>query len=312
MNKENLNKNVKPTLVVLAAGMGSRYGGLKQIDPVGPAGETILDYSIFDAVRAGFGKVVFVIRRDIENLFKEKVGSKFKSVISVEYAYQQIDALVPECFIIPKERTKPWGTAHAILVAKDMVNEPFAVINADDFYGSESYKLMYDYLIKAKDVDFADYSMVGFVLRNTLSDFGSVSRGVCKITNDFLIDVTERTSIERKNNDASFINENNQKTDIKGDEIVSMNMFGFTPSIFKYLENLFKTFLDEEGIVEKSEFFIPSVVAELINANIAKMKVLKTPNTWFGVTYKEDKPFVIAKVAELIKQNKYPNNLWNT
>ncbi len=301
---------MKPTLVVLAAGMGSRYGGLKQIDPVGPSGEAILDYSIFDAIRAGFGKIIFVIRKDIENIFKEKVGSKFKSLISVEYAYQQVESCLPLDFKIPDTRSKPWGTGHAILVAKDIVKEPFAVINADDFYGYESYKLMNDYLVKAKDAEFADFSMVGFVLRNTLSEFGSVSRGVCEINNDLLIDVIERTSIEQKNKDAIFIDENNKECNISGEEIVSMNMFGFTPSIFDYLEEMFYTFIDENGEKDKSEFFIPSVVSNLINADIATMKVLKTPNKWFGVTYKEDKPFVIAKVAELIKQGIYPEKLF--
>ncbi len=301
---------MKPTLLVLAAGMGSRYGGLKQVDPVGPSNEAIIDYSVFDAIRAGFGKIVFVIRKDIEDVFKEKISAKFADKIQVEYAFQQVEAFLPEKFPIPEGRTKPWGTGHAVLVAKDLIKEPFAVINADDFYGKESFELLGKYLSNAKDAQFADFSMVGFPLSNTLSEFGSVSRGVCDFdSNDNLKTITEKTSIEKNGNNGVYI-ENGEKIDLPGGTTVSMNMLGFTPVLFEHLEKMFFEFLKEQGDQVKSEFYIPSVVSDLISANIAKVKVLQTKSKWFGVTYQEDKPFVIDAVKKLVENGDYPTPLF--
>ena len=235
---------MKPTLLVLAAGMGSRYGGLKQIDPVGPSGEIIIDYSIFDALRANFGKVVFIIRRDIEAVFKETIGTRFEGKIPVEYAYQDKNDL-PEGFSVPAERAKPWGTGHAILAARDVVKEPFAVINADDFYGRSGYKLLGDYLSNMKEATPANYCMVGYILRNTLSEHGTVARGVCTCDNDsFLKKVVEMTKIEKTGNSARNIEPENS-VELSGEEIVSLNLWGFTPSIFGDLQRLFKDFLNE-------------------------------------------------------------------
>ncbi len=301
---------MKPTLLVLAAGMGSRYGGLKQVDPVGPSNEAIIDYSVFDAIRAGFGKIVFVIRKDIEDVFKEKISAKFADKIQVEYAFQQVEAFLPEEFPVPEGRTKPWGTGHAVLVAKDLIKEPFAVINADDFYGKESFELLGKYLSNAKDAQFADFSMVGFPLSNTLSEFGSVSRGVCDFdSNDNLKTITEKTSIEKNGNNGVYI-ENGEKIDLPGGTTVSMNMLGFTPVLFEHLEKMFFEFLKEQGDQVKSEFYIPSVVSDLISANIAKVKVLQTKSKWFGVTYQEDKPFVIDAVKKLVENGDYPTPLF--
>ncbi len=301
---------MKPTLLVLAAGMGSRYGGLKQVDPVGPSNEAIIDYSVFDAIRAGFGKIVFVIRKDIEDVFKEKISAKFADKIQIEYAFQGVEAFLPEGFPVPKGRTKPWGTGHAVLVAKDLIKEPFAVINADDFYGKESFELLGKYLSNAKDAEFADFSMVGFPLSNTLSEFGSVSRGVCDFdSNDNLKTITEKTSIEKNGNDGVYV-ENEEKIDLPGTTTVSMNMLGFTPVLFEHLEKMFFDFLKEEGDQVKSEFYIPSVISDLISANIAKFKVLQTKSKWFGVTYQDDKPFVIDAVKKLVENGDYPTPLF--
>jgi UTP-glucose-1-phosphate uridylyltransferase len=270
-----------PTLLVLAAGMGSRYGGLKQIDPVGPGGETIIDYSIYDALRAGFGKLVFIIRKDIEQQFKEIVGARFEKRIAVEYVFQELD-LLPPGFQLPAGRTKPWGTGHAILMAADAIHEPFAVINADDFYGAAGYCVLAQQLQSGSP----DYSMVGFILRNTLSEFGSVARGVCQVSSDgYLKDVVELTKIEidgahAKNTDAS-----GQITKLTGDEVVSMNMWGFTPQIFPELQEQFKKFLELKSSDLKAEFFIPSVVNELVVAGQTWVKVLPSNDSWFGITY---------------------------
>ncbi len=301
---------MKPTLLVLAAGMGSRYGGLKQVDPVGPSNEAIIDYSVFDAIRAGFGKIVFVIRKDIEDLFKEKISAKFADKIKIEYAYQSVEAFLPEGFVIPEGRTKPWGTGHAVLVAKNLVKEPFAVINADDFYGQESFQILGDYLSNAKDAEFADFSMVGFPLSNTLSEFGTVSRGVCDFdSEDNLQTIAEKTSIS-KNGNGGVYTENNIEIELAGNTTVSMNMLGFTPVLFEYLEKMFFEFLKEEGDQVKSEFYIPTVISNLISTNIAKVKVLQTNSKWFGVTYKDDKPFVVDGVAQMVKNGDYPTPLF--
>lgn len=301
---------MKPTLLVLAAGMGSRYGGLKQLDQVGPSGETIIDYSIFDAIRAGFGKVVFIIRRDIEEEFKTAVGSRYEGKIAVDYAFQQLDAL-PEGFNVPEGREKPWGTGHAVYTAKNLINEPFAVINGDDFYGREGFQLLADYLSQAKDGDKADFSMCGFIMRNTLSDNGSVSRGVCEVDSDGnLTEVVEHTKLERNGKAAKSFMEDGSIIDFTGDEIVSMNMWGFTPSLFDYMNDMFIEFLKERGQEMKSEFFIPLVADTLIKQGKAEVKVMTSEDEWFGITYREDKPAVVASIKKLVEQGVYPNKLF--
>jgi NDP-sugar pyrophosphorylase family protein len=295
-----------PALVVLAAGMGNRYGGLKQIDPVGPGGETIIDYSIYDALRAGFGKVVFVIRKDIEQAFKQAVGARFERHIAVEYVFQELDKLPPG-FSVPAGRTRPWGTLHAILMAADVIDGPFAVINADDFYGSEGYRV----LAKHLQSGIADYAMVGFVLRNTLSDFGTVSRGVCRVDDDdFLQGVVELTNIERNGTHARGTDSTGWITTLSGDEVVSMNMWGFTPHIFGQFREHFQKFLRLDGSDVQSESYLPSTVNELVLAGQARVKVLRTNDLWAGVTYREDHPRVVQTIRRLIDRGNYPNRLW--
>jgi len=301
---------MKPTLLVLAAGIGSRYGGLKQLDPIGPSGEVIIDYSIYDAIRAGFGKVVFVIRQEIEADFRQVISRRYEGRIEIAYAYQELDCLPPS-FSVPAERVKPWGTGHAVLVAKELIHEPFAVINADDFYGRSGYQLLADYLSSAEDNSTADYCMVGFILRNTLSEHGYVSRGVCETDSaDYLSDVVERTKIEKSDNQAIFTNENEQTINLTADEIVSMNMWGFPPCLFRHLETQFAGFMESRGQELKSEFFIPTVVNNLIQDGSAKVKILKSEDRWFGVTYPEDKPVVVENVRQLIAQGIYPEKLF--
>lgn len=298
---------MKPTLVILAAGMGSRYGGLKQLDEVGPNGEAIIDYSLFDAIRAGFGKVVFIIRRDFEVAFKERFSANLEGKIEVEYVYQELTDL-PEGFSVPKGREKPWGTGHAIRAARTAANTPFIAINADDFYGAEAYQTCAKFL--TTDVSENLYSMVGYRLDNTLSEHGSVSRGVCVTDkNNNLVDIEERTKISKTKNGIEYLN-GDQSIQMVGDETVSMNFWGFHPSLFKHLEEGFIDFLKNEGQEMKSEFFIPFHVDDLIKANKVSAKVLTSDATWFGVTYKEDKPMVIAQLNKLIAQGKYPNKLW--
>lgn len=297
-------------LVVLAAGMGSRYGGLKQIDPVGPGGESIMDYSIYDAARAGFDKVVFVIRHDIESDFKRVIGEKYKSIIKVGYAFQEKTEL-PKGFVCPEDRVKPWGTGHAILMARDQVKGAFAVINADDFYGKKAFELLASYLKTARDGAFCNYCMTGFILKNTLSVFGYVSRGVCtKDADNYLSNVKELTHIEPSGNGAKFQKEDGKYEALIGSEIVSMNMWGFTESIFTHLENMFADFLKSNINNLKSEFYIPYVVDTLINQKKAKVKILESPERWFGITYKEDKPEVISKIKSLIDNGTYPAKLY--
>ena len=299
---------MKPTLLVLAAGMGSRYGALKQMDGVGPNNESILDYSVFDAKRAGFGKVVFVIREDFAENFK-KINNKERYGIDVEYVYQSIDN-IPANIHISYDRKKPWGTAHAVMCAKNVINEPFAVINADDFYGKEAYEVLYNFL-KKQENSTNEYAMVAYKLKNTLSDFGTVSRGVCtQDADNHLQTVTERTSIERKD-DKIACTENDEKHILDDDALVSMNFWGFTKDFFEYLDRDFITFINTEAQTnEKAEFFIPLVVNNLIESKQAKVKVLSSNAKWFGVTYKEDKPFVVKKIKDLIKQGVYPEKLW--
>jgi UTP-glucose-1-phosphate uridylyltransferase len=301
----------------MAAGISSRYGGLKQVDPVGPGGEAIIDYSIYDAIRAGFSKVVIVIRRDIEVAFRETISKTFEDKIAVEYAYQELNAL-PEKFIVAPNRQKPWGTGHAVWVAKEMINEPFAAINADDFYGRTSFKLLSDYLTQrptsletSADSSPANYAMVGFTLRNTLSDFGAVSRGVCQ-SNDqnFLQRIVEYNPIEKDGDGAKHFDQNNQIHSFSGDEIVSMNAWGFTPVIFDQLQAQFVNFLRAHGREQKSEFFLPTAVTRLIPSGQARVKVLPSTDQWFGITYQGDKPHVINKIKKLIDQGTYPERLW--
>jgi hypothetical protein len=291
--------------------MGSRYGGLKQIDAVGAHGEAIIDFSIFDALRAGFGKVVFVIRRDIEAEFKQAVGAKFSRRVPVEYAYQALDQLPPG-FSLPPSRKKPWGTAHAIMAATGLIREPFAVINADDFYGAASFRTLADYLAQSRDTPtVAEYSMVGFVLRNTLSEHGTVSRAICeRDAHGFLTTIVERTKIEKVGDAARYLDEAGQFHPLTGDELVSMNMFGFTPSVFDLLQGEFQRFLRERIHDEKAEFFIPTPMNALIKAGRARMKVLSSASAWFGITYREDKPAVVANIQRLVRDGVYPERLW--
>jgi len=295
-----------PTLLVLAAGMGSRYGGLKQIEPVGPSGEAIIDYSVFDALRAGFGKLVFVIRKDIELAFKEFVGSRFEKQIRVEYVYQELDKL-PSGFKVPEGRTKPWGTTQAVLMTEGVINEPFAMINADDFYGAESYRVLSEHLQSGSE----DYAMVGFVLRNTLSDFGTVARGVCQVGNTgYLTGIVEMTAVGRDGNAAKNTDTEGKVTKLTGDEPVSMNYWGFTPRIFPQLREYFTRFLKENGNDLKKECYIPNTVNEIIVAGEGRVKVLKSNDPWFGVTYREDHSHVVESIQRLVKEGKYPEKLW--
>ena len=302
---------VKPTLLVLAAGMGSRYGSLKQMDGVGPNGEAIIDYSVYDAIRAGFGKVVFVIRHSFEADFKEVFNAeRFGGKIAVEYVFQELDYL-PEGFSLPEGRVKPWGTNHAVMMASDVINEPFAVINADDFYGREAYATISDYL-SALEGSQNKYCMVGYQVSKTLSENGTVSRGVCTVDADGnLQGMVERTQIERVNGTILF-HDGGADEPLAEDTPVSMNLFGFTPDYFAYSEEYFRTFLADPATQSnlKAEFFIPLMVNKVINDGTATMRVLKTTSDWFGVTYKEDKPQLMAKIEELIERGIYPRNLW--
>jgi UTP-glucose-1-phosphate uridylyltransferase len=299
---------MKPTLLILAAGMGSRYGGLKQIEPVGPNGETILEYSVYDAIRAGFGKVVFVIRESFAEDFKARFESKLGDKIKIEYVYQEIDKL-PKGFVLPEGREKPWGTGHAILMARDVIHEPFAAINADDFYGAEAYSVISDFLSHSVNKD--HYSMVGYQMNKTLSDFGSVSRGICQTDpHNMLTKITETHKIRQEGNVILCESESKETVEIKGDGIVSMNFWGFHPSVFENIENQFIEFLKTNIEVPKSEFYIPYVVFEMIKTGKAKVEVLKADSPWFGVTYQEDKPFVIEQIQKLTDQEIYPAKLW--
>jgi len=299
---------MKPTLLILAAGMGSRFGGLKQVEPVGPNGEAIIDYSIYDAIRAGFGKVVFIIRESFADAFKENFDKKLKGKIEVEYVFQELNML-PEGFTLPEGREKPWGTAHAILVARDVINEPFCALNADDFYGFNAYKAMAKFLTESTDPK--EYAMVGYNLNNTLSEFGSVSRGICEEdANKNLVKIVETLKIVKRENEIISIENDGSETSLTGNEIASMNNWGFKPSVFGQLEKRFTHFLKTEINKPKSEMYIPSVVFDLIDDKEATVKVLEANSPWFGVTYKEDKPFVIEKINALIAKGEYPKKIW--
>ena len=300
---------MKPTLLVLAAGLGSRYGGLKQLDGLGPNEETIMDYSIYDAVNAGFGKVVFVIRKSFEEEFKEKVTKKYEHLIPVEIVFQELDNL-PEGFTLNPERVKPWGTNHALMMGKDAIKEPFAVINADDFYGRNSFKVLCDFLTKLGNSK-NTYCMVGYRVGNTLSESGTVARGVCETdAASNLTGVVERTQIKRIDGVVKYKDENDEWISLPDTKPVSMNMWGFTPDYFEYSDDFFVHFLKENEEVLKAEFFIPVLVNDLIVNDKATVKVLDTTSQWFGVTYQEDRPWVVNKLNELVENGEYPSPLF--
>lgn len=303
---------MKPTLFLLAAGMGSRYGGLKQLDGLGPNGETIMDYSIYDAIHAGFGKLVFVIRKDFEDDFRKKIISKYEDHIPCELVFQSLNDL-PEGFTVPEGRTKPWGTNHAVLMGKDVINEPFAVINCDDYYGPDSFKVMGEFLSKLPEGSKNKYAMVGFRVGNTLSESGTVSRGICD-TNDqhLLTSVVERTKIQRMDGEVKYLDENDVWVATPENTPVSMNFWGFTPDYFQYSMDYFKGFLsDPKNMANlKSEFFIPLLVDKVINDGTATVEVLDTTSKWFGVTYPEDRPEVVAKLKALMDAGVYPQKLF--
>lgn len=284
------------TLVVMAAGMGSRFGGLKQIEPIGPGGQAIIDFSVYDAVAAGFNKVVFIIKHEIEKEFKEIVGSRIEKMIDVEYAFQELDML-PNGFVCPKDRQKPWGTAHAIYCCRDIVKTPFAVINADDYYGKSAYKKIYEHLKKQK----GDYCMVGFRLENTLTENGTVSRGICDVENGILKSVTERTKII----DCKYTEDDKNWTELPRDCIVSMNMWGFTPDIFAHIENDLNEFFKEKINLPKVEYYLPKIVSNVIERGIKDVSVLVAEDRWYGVTYKEDKAGVVNALSKKIDNGEY-------
>ncbi len=301
---------MKPTLFVLAAGMGSRYGGLKQLDGLGPSGETIMDYSIFDAIRAGFGKLVFVIRKDFEKDFREKIISKYENHIPVEVVFQSVDKL-PDGFVCPSERVKPWGTNHAVLMGKDVIKEPFAVINADDFYGRDSFAVLGKYLSELPENAKNEYCMVGFRVGNTLSESGTVARGICSTNAEqHLVSVVERTEIMRINGTVCYKDEKGEWVPVDDNTPVSMNMWGFTPDYFRYSEDYFISFLKEQINNIKAEFFIPLLVNKLINDKTATVKVLDTTSKWFGVTYAADRQGVVDKIQALVDAGEYPAKLF--
>jgi len=297
--------NKKPTLLILAAGVGSRYGGLKQLDQVGPSGEAIIDYSLYDAIQAGFGKVVFIIRKELEEAFRQRFEPILQNRIRYEFAYQEVDML-PKGYTVPAGRTKPWGTGHAVWCARHHINEPFAVINADDFYGKEAFKVLADAVIH----DSSQHYMVAYYLKNTVSPHGHVSRGICQIDDDgYLRDVTEHTKITLENGNV-FYEADGEKRELDPHLPVSMNFWGFLPSYFDWLDSLLIRFLDESGHELKSEFFIPTVVNALINKGNEGVKVLTSSSQWFGVTYREDKKAVKEKILSLVAKGQYPNKLW--
>lgn len=303
---------MKPTLFLLAAGMGSRYGGLKQLDGLGPHGETIMDYSIYDAINAGFGKLVFVIRKDFEEDFRRIVLSKYEGHIPCELVFQSLDAL-PEGFTCPADRTKPWGTNHAVMMGKDVIKEPFAVLNCDDFYDRDAFNVMGQWLNNLPEGSTGKYAMVGFRVGNTLSESGTVSRGVCEADeNKHLTSVVERTKIQRFGGVVKYLGDNGEWVAIPDTTPVSMNFWGFTPDYFAHSEEFFKTFLSDPKNIEnlKSEFFIPLMVDKLINDGSATCEVLDTTSKWFGVTYPEDRPEVVAKFQKLGEEGVYPEKMF--
>lgn len=303
---------MKPTLLLLAAGMGSRYGGLKQLDGLGPNGETIMDYSIYDAIQAGFGKIVFVIRKDFEEQFRTQVLSKYEGHIPTELVFQSIDN-IPEGFSVPEGREKPWGTNHAVLMAKNVINEPFCVINCDDFYSRDCFKVIGNFLANLPEGAKNQYAMVGFRVGNTLSENGTVSRGICTTNAEkHLVDVVERTKIERCDGKVQYIGDEGEWVVTDDNTPVSMNVWGFTPDYFEYSEAYFKEFLSDKKNIEnkKSEYFIPLMVNKLINDGTASVEVLDTTSSWFGVTYPEDRESVVTKIQSLVDESVYPSKLF--
>lgn len=303
---------MKPTLLLLAAGMGSRYGGLKQLDGLGPNGETIMDYSIYDAIQAGFGKIVFVIRKDFEEQFRTQVLSKYEGHIPTELVFQSIDN-IPEGFSVPEGREKPWGTNHAVLMAKNVINEPFCVINCDDFYSRDCFKVIGNFLANLPEGAKNQYAMVGFRVGNTLSENGTVSRGICTTNAEkHLVDVVERTKIERRDGKVQYIGDEGEWVATDDNTPVSMNVWGFTPDYFEYSEAYFKEFLSDKKNIEnkKSEYFIPLMVNKLINDGTASVEVLDTTSSWFGVTYPEDRESVVTKIQSLVDESVYPSKLF--
>jgi UTP-glucose-1-phosphate uridylyltransferase len=305
-------KMAKPALVIMAAGMGSRYGGLKQIEPIGPNGEIIIDYSIYDALKSGFGKIVFIIKKDLEKEFREKIGYRVEKLIDTDYAFQTVED-VPTGFVVPSGRNKPWGTGHAVMSCRSVVDTPFAVINADDFYGRTSFQILGQQLNAIGDYNsLYEYCMVGFVLENTLTKYGHVARGVCMVDErDYLKEIHERTRIERFGDITKYTEDAVNWTIVPKGSTVSMNTWGFTPSIFKELEERFPKFLwsNRENLL-KTEYFLPEVVGSLIMEKKASVKVLHSQEHWYGVTYKEDKPVIKHAISSLIQQGLYPKKLW--
>ncbi len=301
-----MTKLIKPTLLVLAAGMGSRSGGLKPIEPVGPNGEAIVEYSLYDALRAGFGRMVFVIRRDIDRIVRHELAARLEKRLAVEYLYQELTHLPTE-FRVPPGRVKPWGTTHAVLTAADSIHEPFAVINVNDFYGAESFRVLAHHLLSGAP----HYATVGLVLRNTLSDFGAVARGVCQVApGGDLSTIVELKNIERQGGHALDTDAEGRETRLTGEEIVSMNMWGFTPQVFAQLSQHFQRFLQVHGAELESECFLPNTVNALIASNQARVKVLRCGDSWFGVTYREDHSRAVERIRRLIEAGYYPRKLW--
>ncbi len=297
------------TLLILAAGMGSRYGGLKQLDPMGPNGETVLDYSVYDAIRAGFDKVVFVIRREFEESFKSAVGTKFEHKIEVKYAFQELEDL-PRGYTVPEGRQKPWGTAHAVRAARDVIDTPFAVINADDFYGQDAYVQIARYFSEKAEVDELQLCMVGYPLKNTLSEHGSVNRGVCRVKKGTLTSVEEHLEIHSNSSGRiSALTSDEAPVELSSKSLVSMNFWGFTPALFSEIESSFTEFLEAHGQEMKSECYLPDIINTLIHSGKSKCEVIETSSTWFGVTYPDDKPFVQSSIADLVKKGLYPVKL---
>ncbi len=303
----------EPILVIMAAGMGSRYGGLKQIDPIDDEGHIIIDFSLYDAYRAGFRRAVFIIKPEMEKEFREVIGNRMEEIMDISYAFQRLDAL-PDGYAVPEGRVKPWGTGHAILSCDGLIDAPFAVINSDDYYGREAFKLIYDFLSNVNDNEKYQYSMVGYKLGNTLTDFGSVARGICEVNEDnMLLSVTEHTRIEKHGGRAEFTEDGGESwTELPMEQTVSMNLWGFTPKMIEELKIRFPEFLESSLKTNplKCEYFLPSVVSELINEDKAEVKVLRSADKWYGVTYKEDKKTVVNAIASMKARGDYPEKLW--
>ncbi len=301
---------MKPTLVVMAAGTGNRYGGFKQVEPIGPNGELLIDYSAYDAIRAGFGKLVFVIQKDFAEIFKQKVSGKFERCLEVCYTYQEISSYLDE-FKLPRNCRKLWGTGHAVLTAGEVVNEPFATITADDYYGHNSFKIIADYLSSAQMLRTDNHVMVGYILRNTLSEHGYVSRAVCRCSPQMQLDsIVERTKISPTAEAAVYVDKSGKTLALTGDEMVSMNFWGFGPSIFDALQSQFSKFLSKCGHDPQAEFFLPTAVNNLVAAGKIRVKVLKTQDRWFGITYHQDKISAVKNINKLIEEGVYPEKLW--